>query len=143
MKTLTVMICMTGLLSPAFARDSTLPRVDPADAKNHVGETVAVCGKVVDSNVRKNAIRGYGFPVAFDLDQPEPNPVFYFIAFGAQPGGPQDDAEKLLKFAESAVAAYVGKTVCVTGKITTAPSGGPPFIMAARTSQIKPQAENK
>lgn len=143
MKTVIVVICMAGLLPLAFAGDTTLPRVAPADTRNHDGETAIVCGKVVGADVRKNAIGGYGFPVSFDLDQPEPNPVFYFIAFGAQPARPQEDAEKLLKLAEAAVAAYMGKTLCVTGKITTAPSGGPPFILAAHRSQIKVQPEQK
>ena len=132
MKALIVMICMAGLLPLALAGDTTLPRVDPADTRNHVGETAIVCGKVVGADVLKNAISGHGFPVSFDLDQPEPNPVFYFIAFGTQPGGP-----------EEAVAAYQGKRVCVTGKITTAPSGGPPFILAAHRSQINVQPEQK
>jgi hypothetical protein len=65
------------------------------DTRNHVGETAIVCGKVVGADVLKNTIRGHGFPVSFDLDQPEPNPVFYFVAFGAQP--------------DEAVAAYQGK----------------------------------
>lgn len=132
MKTLMVMMCMAGLLPFAFAQSAPPPRVDPADAKNHIGQTATVCGKVVDTKVSKYGIAGHGKPVTFDLDQPEPNPVFSFIAFGAQPGGPQE-----------AVAAYNGKGVCVTGKITSAPSGGPPLIMAADRSQIKPQADAK
>ena|ERR1017187_5992588 len=58
------------------------------DTRNHVGETAIVCGKVVGADVLKNTIRGHGFPVSFDLDQPEPNPVFYFVAFGANPTKP-------------------------------------------------------
>ena len=127
-----VMMCMTGLLPLVFAQSAPPPRINPADAKNHIGETATVCGKVVDTKVPKYGIAGHGKPVSFDLDRPEPNPVFYFIAFGAQPSDPQE-----------AVAAYNGKRVCVTGKITTVPAGGPPFIMAADRSQIKPQPEDK
>jgi hypothetical protein len=140
---LIVMICVTGLAAIAFGQSTpstpsapstasaTPPRVTPADAKNHIGETVTVCGKVVDSRkVPKYGIAGHGKPVSFDLDQPETNAVFYFVAFGAQPGGP-----------EEVIAAYKDKGVCVTGKI--AGSAGTPFILAADRSQIKVQAENK
>ncbi len=129
-RTLIVTLCVTGLSPLAFAQSATPPRINPSDAKNHIGETVAICGKVVDSKVSKYGIGGHGKPVTFDLDQPEPNPVFYFVTFGSQTGGPQE-----------AIAAYQGKRLCVTGKITTSASG--PFIMAADRSQIKPQAEDK
>ncbi len=118
------------LATIAFAQNAAPARVNPADAKNHLGEVASVCGKVVDAKVSKYGIGGRGKPVSFDLDQPEPNPVFYFVAFGTQPEGPQE-----------AVSAYQGKLVCVTGKITEASSG--PFIMAADRSQIKLQPEKK
>jgi hypothetical protein len=130
MKTLIVMMCIAGLSALAFAQNATPPRITAADAKNHLGETVTVCGKVVDTKIAKNGLAGHGKPVTFDLDQPEPNPVFYFVTFGAQPGGPQE-----------AIAAYQGKRVCVTGKIAFA--AAVPFILAADRSQIKPQAEGK
>jgi hypothetical protein len=130
MKTLIVMMCMTGLSPIACAQSATPPRITASEAKNHSGETVTVCGKVVDTKIAKNGIAGHGKPVSFDLDQPEPNPVFYFVTFGAQPGGP-----------EEAIAAYQGKRVCVTGKINMLATT--PLIMAADRSQIKPQAEDK
>ncbi|MFZ3263789.1 MAG: hypothetical protein WA172_07300 [Terriglobales bacterium] len=122
---------MTGLLPLAFSQSAPPAHITPADSKNHLGETVVVCGKVVDAKVLKYGIAGHGKPVSFFLDQPEANPVFYFLAFGAQPGGPQE-----------VTAAYQGKHVCVTGKINEATSGGP-FIMAADRSQIKTQPESK
>ena len=131
MKTLIVTIFLTGLLPLVCAQSAAPPKVNPTDAKNHVGETVVVCGKVVDNKVPKYGIAGHGKPVSFDLDQPEPNPVFYFVAFGAPPAGPQE-----------VIAAYQGKRVCVTGKINEAATGGP-FIMAPDRSQIQVQAESK
>jgi hypothetical protein len=119
-----------GAPSASGAQSAAPPRVAPADAKNHIGEIVTVCGKVVDNKVSKYGIGGRGKPVTFDLDQPEPNPVFYFVTFGAQPDGPPE-----------AIAAYQGKSVCVTGKITVAVSM--PYIMAADRSQIKPQTAGK
>lgn len=133
-RTLIVMMCM-AILSP-LAGAQTAPeaapaRVTPADAKNHIGEKATVCGKVVDTKISKYGIGGRGKPVTFDLDQPEPNPLFYFVAFGDKSGG-----------AEEAIAAYKGKQVCVTGKIAAAPNGSP-MIMAADRSQVKTPAENK
>ena len=130
MKTLIVMMCMTGLSPHAFAQSAPPPRITASEAKKHPGEMVTVCGKVVDTKTAKNGLAGYGKPVSFDLDEPEPNPVFYFVTFGAKPVGP-----------EEAIAAYKGKRVCVTGKVNTI--ANTPFIMAADRSQIKPQAEDK
>jgi hypothetical protein len=141
-RTLVVMMCIASLSALAVAQSTAgapstpstpsaaPPRVSPADAKNHRGETVTVCGKVVDTKTSKYGIGGHGKPVIFDIDQPEPNPVFYFVTFGTQPAGPQE-----------AIAAYQGKSVCVTGKITVAATT--PYIMADDRSKIKIQAESK
>jgi hypothetical protein len=133
MKTLIVTM-LTGLSALALAQNApaTPPRITTADAKSHTGETVTVCGKVVDTKVPRYGLAGHGKPVTFDLDQPEPKPVFFFVAFGSQDGGPKE-----------AVAAYQGKRVCVTGKIETTAEPPVPFIMAADRSQIKPQPEDK
>src|ERR1700676_5220731 len=130
MKTLIVMMCLTGLSPLAFAQSATPPRIAASEAKKHAGETVTVCGKVVDTKIPKYGLAGRGKPVTFDLDQPEPNPVFYFVAFGSKPEGPKE-----------AVAAYQGKRVCVTGEINMSPAV--PFILAADRAQIKPQPQNK
>jgi hypothetical protein len=142
-RTLIVTICIASLSALAVAQSAASapstpnapsaapPRVTPADAKNHRGDTVTVCGKVVDTKIfSKYGIGGHGKPVIFDIDQPEPNPVFYFVTFGTQPAGPQE-----------AIAAYQGKSVCVTGKINI--SGSTPYIMADDRSKIKLQAESK
>lgn len=122
------MMFMTGLLPLAFAQSAEPPRVAPADAKNHVGETVTICGKVVDTKIGKYGIPKHGKPVNLDLDQPEPNPIFFIATFGTEAGGPQE-----------AITAYKDKNVCVTGKISEASSR--PYIMAADRTQIKPQAD--
>jgi hypothetical protein len=130
-KTLIMTICMTGLFSAAaLAQNATPPRINAADAKNHHDETVTVCGKVVDTKVSKYGIGGRGKPVNFDLDQPEPNPVFFFTAFGTETGGPDE-----------AIAAYKGKNVCVTGKVSAA--AALTFILATDRTQIKVQADSK
>jgi hypothetical protein len=128
-RTLIVMMCMTVVSALAFAQSAPPPpRITPAEAKSRAGDTVTVCGKVVDTKVSRYGLAGRGKPVTFDLDQPEPNPVFYFVTFGTT--GP-----------EEAIAAYKGKSVCVTGKITV--QAGVPYIMAADRAQIKVPAESK
>lgn len=129
--TLIVMICMAGLLPLAASQSAVPPRITSADAKNHAGETVTVCGKVVDTKISRYALAGRGKPVNLDLDQPEPNPVFFFVTFGSHSGANPEEAQ----------AAYQGKSVCVTGKITVA--AAVPYIMAADRSQIKIHAEDK
>jgi hypothetical protein len=134
MKDLIFIVSVIGLSALALAQDTKPARINPADAKGQVGQNATVCGRVVDNEVSKNGLGGYGRPVSFYLDQPrKPNPVFYFIAFGvkAQAGVTQE-----------VVQAYDGKRVCVTGKIETQ-AGGTPFILAADRSQIKPEASSK
>jgi hypothetical protein len=110
-----------------FASAQTSARFSAADAKDHIGQQATVCGKVVDTKVPKYGITGRGKPVTFDLDQPESNPVFYFIAFAPEGSAPQETVDE-----------YRGKRVCVTGKIDIVPNGsGAPFIMAADRDQIK------
>jgi hypothetical protein len=128
-RTLIVMMCMTVVSALAFAQSAPPPpRITPTEAKSRAGDTATVCGKVVDTKVSRYGLAGRGKPVTFDLDQPEPNPVFYFVTFGTT--GP-----------EEAIAAYKGKSVCVTGKITM--QAGVPYIMAADRAQIKVPAESK
>lgn len=123
--------CVIGFAAIAVGQNPPEPkRVEPADAKNHVGETVVVCGKVVDNNIGKYGIAGHGKPVLFDLDEPQPNPIFYFVAFATPPQEPND-----------IVNTYQGKRVCVTGKVASASTG--PYIMATDRSQIKVDSSGK
>ena len=127
-----VAVSIMSFVASAFALDVAPARFKAAEAKSHVGEVATVCGKVVDTKVAKYGLVGHGKPVTFDLDQSEPNPVFYFITFGTQDGGPQE-----------ALAAYEGKQVCVTGKIDLVPNGATPFIMAGDRSKITVQTGTK
>jgi hypothetical protein len=130
MKTLTALVCMTGLSALALAQNAaaTPPRITAADAKKYVDKTVMVCGKVVDSKVSKYGLTGHGKPINLALDQPEPNPVFYLVIFA-----PREEGAKV------AVAAYQGKNVCVTGQINDGPPA--PFILVPDRSQIKIQED--
>lgn len=131
-KILMTLVCAMGgcalALAQAAAPAASPARVSPADAKNHIGETVTVCGKVVESRISKYGIAGHGKPVIFYLDQPEASAVFYFATFGSKDGGPDE-----------ALAAYNGKSVCVSGKVSTASEI--PYIMAADRSTIKPKTD--
>ncbi|MGA9529941.1 MAG: hypothetical protein WBS24_17640 [Terriglobales bacterium] len=134
MKNLAIIVSLTGLTALAFGDGPAPKRVSPTEAKGHIGETAIVCGKVVDMIVPRNGIGGYGMPITFDLDQPEPNPVFYFIAFAP---GPPDTPQKTID-------AYKDKNVCVTGKISTQPGReGIPFIFASDPAKIKVDAAGK
>jgi hypothetical protein len=128
--TILVGICAMGLSAIAQAQAATPAKVTVADAIKHAGETVTVCGKVVDTKVSRYGIGGRGKPVNFDLEQPEPTPVFFFTTFGTQAGGPDE-----------AIAAYKGKGVCVTGKIET--EHGTPFMLIVDRTGIKVQTDAK
>jgi hypothetical protein len=132
MKILFAFVCLFGFSALALGEDAKPIKVAPADAKSHVGDLAVVCGLVVDSAVPKYGLAGHGKPVSFYLDQPGPNAVFYFSAFGKAPDGP-----KLL------IDAYKNKRVCVTGKIDMMPANGLPFIMATDRDQIKTEAAGK
>ena len=132
-----VAICMTSLGLLAFAqgaKTATPPRYTTAEAKNHIGELATVCGTAVDSKVGDPGLAGHGKPITIDLDEPQPKPVFYFVTFGAKPGG--------FKEAQETIAAFQGKQVCVTGNIE-AGVGSVPFIFALDRTKIKAQAASK
>lgn len=129
MKTKRILAVLTATMALgafALAEDAAPKMVSPTDAKGHVGEVATVCGKVVDTKTPKYGLAGHGKPVSFDIDQPEPNPVFYFVAFGTEEGGPQE-----------VIDAYKGKNVCVTGKIIQTPGGAAPCILVTDRTAIK------
>ena len=124
-KRIIVVICLAGLWQAAHAEESAPKRITPADAKNHVGENAIVCGKVVDSKVPRNGLKGYGVPASFYMEEPEPRAVFYFIEFVPGPDSPNQAKPN-----------YTGKRVCVSGKISGSATTVP-LIMANQHSQVK------
>jgi len=113
----------------AFSQAKAPKKITAAEAKDHVGETVMVCGMAVDTKIPLYAIGNKGKPVAVDIDQPEPSPVFYFATFPTDPHKPLEVA-----------ATYKGKRVCVTGEMQIAKV---PFILVLDPAQIKIQADDK
>ncbi len=129
MRNLILTTCLAAMMPLAWAQEAkTAPRLSPADAKKHPGETITVCGKVVDTMVGKYGIARHGKPVMFYLDQPRASQVFYFVSFGSKELGPKEVLD-----------AYTDKNVCVTGKVTM--SSDRAYIMADNRDNIKIQAD--
>jgi hypothetical protein len=128
LRTFLLLSSVVGLMP--FALGQTGKPITSADANNHVGEKVTVCGKVVDTKISKYALSGHGHPVNLDLDQPEPNPLFFLVTFGS-------DSEK----PEQVAATYQGKQLCATGKVSQLQ--GVPFIMISESTQIQLAAAKK
>jgi hypothetical protein len=94
--------------------------ISAADAKDHVGETVTVCGVVASS---KYAATTHRQPTFLDFDRPYPNPVFTVVIWGT-------DRTKFGTPEET----YRGKRICVRGTISL--YKGRPEIIASDPGQI-------
>jgi hypothetical protein len=94
--------------------------IPSAQAKDHIGETATVCGKVADARYLET-----GSHVTFlNFDTPFPNHTFTGFIPGdsrAKFGTPEKD--------------YLGKEVCLTGKIQD--YNGKPEIVLSDPQQIK------
>jgi DNA/RNA endonuclease YhcR with UshA esterase domain len=96
-------------------------KLAPADAKDHLGETVSVCGAVVSTRYASST---KGQPTFLNLDKAYPNQVFTVLIWGsnrAKFGAPESE--------------YKGKRICVTGKIEN--FRGVPEIVASDPQQVK------
>jgi DNA/RNA endonuclease YhcR with UshA esterase domain len=101
--------------------------VAAADAKNHIGETATVCGKVVSTHY---ATRSRSQPTFLNLDEPYPHQIFTIVIWGsdrAKFGAPEST--------------YQGKLVCVTGRIKE--YRGAPEVIASEPAQIKLQSSER
>jgi hypothetical protein len=84
----------------------SLPAADgipAAEAKDHIGQTATVCGKVAGTRYLDSSSRQ---PTFLNFDQPYPNHTFTAVIFGenrARFGKPEQD--------------YLQKEICVTGAI--------------------------
>jgi DNA/RNA endonuclease YhcR with UshA esterase domain len=98
-------------------------KLTAAEAKDHIGDRVTVCGKVVSTHYAKSS---KGEPRFLNLDEPYPKEVFTILIWGSDRekfGTPEDE--------------YKGLRVCVTGKITI--YRGRPEIVATERGQIEIQ----
>jgi len=92
------------------------------EAKDHIGESATVCGKVVETRYLPSRP---GSPTFLDLDEATPNPIFTIVIWGS---------DRSTKFG-SAEAAYKDTTLCVSGPISS--SSGTAEIVARNPEQIK------
>src|ERR1700746_1509811 len=87
----------------AFCTAAQTTKITAAEAKDHVGETRTVCGKVVSTHY---AAKSNGEPTFLNLDEPYPKEVFTSLIWGsdrAKFGTPETK--------------YKDARVCVTGEI--------------------------
>jgi|SRR5579863_7230322 len=119
MKLLLPLLVLTFLLSAA----DTIPS---SEAKDHIGQTATVCGKVVSTRYLDSSNRR---PTFLNFDKPFPNHTFTAIIFGenrARFGKPEEE--------------YLQKDVCVTG--TIANYNDKPQIELTDPKQIRLDARN-
>ena len=116
--------CLVSLATALQPQPSSAQTISAGEAKNHIGETATVCGKVVSA---KYAVRTRGQPTFLNLDEPYPRQIFTVLIWGS------DRA----KFGEPEVT-YRGKSVCVTGQIKE--YRGVPEVVASEPAQIKVQS---
>jgi DNA/RNA endonuclease YhcR with UshA esterase domain len=89
-----------------------------ADAKNHLGETGTVCGKVVSE---RTATGSNGHPTFINLDNPYPNQTFTIVIW-------EEDRQDIGELPAE------GSRVCATGKIRT--YHGVPEIVVRSVGQL-------
>jgi len=94
--------------------------IQAADAKDHIGERVTVCGQVASTHF---AERSKGEPTFINLDKPYPHQIFTILIWGSD----------RTKFGDPE-RTYTGKHICVTGKIAS--YRGVAEIIAYEPSQI-------
>ena len=119
-----VILCvLLGLPASHPDRPDRPKEIPVAEAKNHIGETATVCGKVVGTSIAKYQAGNFGYPISLDLEKPEPDPVFVIGTL----------SPKRLNTAE-VESTYQGKMICATGKITEL--RGVPEIITRKPDQI-------
>jgi len=104
------------IIQPALAQK----KLTATEAKDHVGETVTVCGNVVST---RYASTTKGQPTFLNLDKPYPNQIFTVVIWGSNRS----------KFGKPEVE-YNEKRICVTGKISL--FRGVPEVIADAPAQI-------
>jgi hypothetical protein len=120
LRSLTV-ACVFSLLFAFTAAQTN--KITAAEAKDHVGETRTVCGKVVSTHF---ASKSKGEPTFLNLDEPYPKEVFTILIWSsdrAKFGAPETN--------------YKDAKVCVSGKITS--FRGKPEVIATEASQVVQQ----
>lgn len=121
---------------PLYSQETaSLPTLSAAEAKDHIGKKAKVCGRVASARYLDYVAAQ---PTLLNLDKPYPTQVFTVMIPGwdrekfstPEAGKPEAGAPEVK---------YKGKTICVTGKITS--YRGVPQIVAEEPEQIEVQPE--
>lgn len=126
--TLCTLSCWVFVLgSLLLALESDAATLTAMQAKDHVGETATVCGRVASATF---AARLNGAPTFLNLDKPYPDPLFTVVIWGSdRPKFRQPEVD------------YRGKRLCVTGSIKI--FRGRPEIIVNEPGQISPAGAAK
>ena len=103
---------------------SAQQKLQPSEAKAHIGQTATVCGIVAST---RYAASTKGQPTFLNLDKPYPYHVFTVVIWG----------ESRSKFGSESE--YKDKRICVTGTITT--YRGVAEIVADDPKQVKTSSQ--
>ena len=117
-----VITCFLVLLA-SFSAPAQTAKITAGEAKDHVGETRTVCGRVASTHFASSS---KGQPTFLNLDEPYPKEIFTILIWGGDRnkfGAPETK--------------YKDAAVCVTGKITS--YRGKPEVIATETKQIVQQ----
>jgi micrococcal nuclease len=117
------LLLMLCVVTCHIAQAQTEHHLTAAEAKNHVGETATVYGRVASAHF---AEKSKGQPTFLNLDKPYPNAIFTILIWGT-------DRQKFGKAEET----YRDKNVCVSGKITS--HRDTPEIVITTPGQIRIQ----
>jgi len=101
------------LIAPCFVQAQTR-HLTAAEAKNHVGETATVCGKVVSARF---ASKSKGQPTFLNLDEPYPNHIFTVVVWGSDREKFGDIRARAL-FSDNPFAAFEGRELPYIPEIT-------------------------
>jgi hypothetical protein len=119
MKTLRTLGLISVLAVSVIAYAET-DHLTAVEAKNHIGETATVCGRVAST---RYADKSKGQPTFLNLDEPYPTEIFTILIWG-------DDRPKF----GAPETKYRDANVCVTGKISSYRNS--PEIVATDATQI-------
>ena len=100
----TALLLIVSFVQPCITQAQTA-HLTAAEAKNHLGETATVCGRVASAHF---AEKTKGLPTFMNLDMPYPKQIFTIVIWGADRpkfGNPERT--------------YRDKNICVSGKITS------------------------
>ena len=111
---------LLAILAIAFVAAAQSSQINPKEAKDHVGETATVCGKVASTHYAPGS---KGQPTFLNLDEAYPHEIFTILIWGS-------DRPKF----GSPEAKYKDARVCVTGKIAS--YRDVPEIVATDPNQI-------